>query len=131
LTPQDLIPRVANPIASDQRSNWKELGVTKQELIDRIYRKRGVTNGLTKKAVTEIVDGVFAELGDYFIKTKVTKKGPTPRFTYPGFGTFLKRRRAARTARHPRTGDSISIPATDTVSFNAGSDLKELLNSRK
>jgi DNA-binding protein HU-beta len=105
--------------------------LTKQELIDRIYRKRGLQNGLTKKAVGEIVDGVFAELGDYFIKTKVTKKGPTPRFTYPGFGTFSKRRRAARVARHPRTGDSIQIPETETVAFNAGSDLKELLNNRK
>ena len=62
--------------------------MTKQELIDLIYRKRGVQNGLTKKAVADIVDGVFAELGDYFVKAKVPRKGRAPRFTYPGFGTF-------------------------------------------
>lgn len=105
--------------------------MTKQELIDKIYRKRGVANGLTKKAVADVVDGVFAELGDYFVKAKVPKKGRAPRFTYPGFGTFVKRRRPAREGRHPRTSKPITIPATDTLSFTLGSDLKDLLKLSK
>lgn len=101
--------------------------MTKQELIDRVYRKRGVPAGVTKKAVGEIIDGVFAELGDYFIKSKVTRNN-TPRFTYPGFGTFAKKKRVARTGRHPQTGKPIQIPATTTVAFAVGSELKSLLN---
>jgi len=101
--------------------------MTKQELIDRVYRKRGVPANVTKKAVSEIIDGVFAELGDYFIKTKVTKR-TKPRFTYPGFGTFAKKKRGSRTGRHPRTGQPIEIPETTTVSFAVGSELKSLLN---
>lgn len=101
--------------------------MTKQELIERIYRKRGAQRGLTKKAVAEIVDGVFAELGDYFVRTKVTRKA-TPRFTYPGFGTFAKRKRVARMGRHPQTGEAIEIPAGNTVSFAPGSELKAQLN---
>jgi nucleoid DNA-binding protein len=104
------------------------MGMTKQELIDRIYRKRGMPAGLTKKVVSEIVDGVFGELGDYFIKTKVGKNGSSAKFTYPGFGTFAKKKRGARTGRHPQTGEPIRIPAAQTLAFSVGSDLKTLLN---
>ena len=104
--------------------------MTKQELIDRVYRTRGVAYGLTKKAISEIVDGVFSELGDYFIKTRAARNGSAPRFTYPGFGTFAKKRRPARAGRHPQTGVPIRIPAAQTLSFNVGSDLKELLNKK-
>lgn len=102
--------------------------MTKQELIDRVYRKRGLPAGISKKLVGEIIDGAFAELGDYFIKAKITKRN-TPRFTYPGFGTFAKRRRNPRTGRHPGTGKPIEIPETKTVSFAIGSELKSLLNN--
>lgn len=102
--------------------------MTKQELIDRIYRKRGLEHGLTKKAVGDIIDAVFAELGDYFIKSKIPRRGLAPRFTYPGFGTFFKRLRPQREGRHPQTGEPIVIPSVQTLGFNVGSDLKELLN---
>jgi nucleoid DNA-binding protein len=101
--------------------------MTKQQLIERVYRKRGLSAGVTKKAVADIVDGVFAELGDYFIKSKATRSA-TPRFTYPGFGTFAKRRREGRIGRHPSTGKPIEIPAQTIVSFAVGSELKSLLN---
>ena len=101
--------------------------MTKQELINRVYRKRGIPEGVTKKAVAEIIDGVFSELGDYFIKTRVTRS-TTPRFTYPGFGTFAKKKKSPRNVRHPQTGKPIKIPAANTVSFSAGSELKQLLN---
>jgi DNA-binding protein HU-beta len=104
--------------------------VTKQELIDRIYRSRGQQNGLTKKAVAEIIDAVFCELGDYFVKTRVSRNGGGPKFTYPGFGTFAKRRRPERDGRHPQTGVPIRIPSAQTVSFAIGSDLKSLLNRK-
>jgi len=103
--------------------------MTKQELIERVYKKRGGPSGLTKKAVSEIVDGVFAELGDYFVKARVTRNA-TPRFTYPGFGTFSKKKKKARNGRHPQTGQPIVIPEATTVNFAVGSDLKSLLNSK-
>lgn len=101
--------------------------MTKQELIELVYRKRGIPAGITKKAVTDIIDAVFDELGDYFVKARVTKNS-TPRFTYPGFGTFSKKRRVARTGRHPQTGAPIEISATNTIAFAVGSKLKELMN---
>jgi len=101
--------------------------MTKQQLIDRVYRQHGVPNDLTKKMIAEIVGGVFGELREYFVECE--SEGSGARFTYPGFGTFSKKLRPARTLRHPRTGAKIAVPETATVSFSVGSDLKALLNS--
>ncbi|KOU36452.1 HU family DNA-binding protein [Streptomyces sp. WM6378] len=45
--------------------------------------------------------------------------------TIPGFLTFERTHRAARTARHPQAGDPINIPAGYSVKVSAGSKLKE------
>ncbi|MEU3290363.1 HU family DNA-binding protein [Streptomyces longwoodensis] len=45
--------------------------------------------------------------------------------TIPGFLTFERTRRAARTARNPQTGAPIEIPAGYSVKVSAGSKLKE------
>lgn len=104
--------------------------MTKAELIESIYKKKGQPANLTKKAVTEIVESVFDEIADYFVKQRVTKNG-NPKFTYPGFGTFTKRKRRARKGRNPRTGESIKIPASMNLGFSVGSQLKGRLNKRK
>lgn len=49
--------------------------------------------------------------------------------TLPGLGTFATSNRKARTGRNPRTGDPIEIPASTTVRFKAGKDLRTSLNS--
>lgn len=103
--------------------------MTKQELIERVYRTKGLPPDVTKKTVAMIVDAVFGEIGDYFVKAKLTR-GANPKFTYPGFGTFTKRKRSERTGRNPQTGEKITIPATTTISFSPGQDLKSLLNRK-
>ncbi len=103
--------------------------MTKQELIERIYRIKGLPPDITKKTVTLIVDAVFSEIGDYFVKSKVTR-ALTPKFTFPGFGTFTKRKRSERPGRNPQTGDPITIPASFTIAFAPGVDLKALLNRK-
>jgi nucleoid DNA-binding protein len=101
--------------------------MTKQELIERVASTPGLPPDLTKKMVGTLVDAVFAELGDYFVKAKVNRR-QTPRFTYPGFGTFTKKRKNGRTGRNPRTGDPIAIPPSVTVTFVPGQGLKSVLN---
>ncbi len=108
--------------------------MTKQELIERVYRnvrgKNSVPADLTKKNVQQLVDTVFEELSDYFIKAKLTRND-SPKLTIPAFGTFTKRKRAERPGRNPQTGAAITIPATVTVAFTPGQDLKVLLNRSK
>ena len=45
--------------------------------------------------------------------------------TIPGFGTFLTRRRAARTGTNPTTGEKIPIPEKNYAYFKPGKTLRE------
>jgi nucleoid DNA-binding protein len=101
--------------------------MTKAELIERVYGHKDLPRDLTKKTVAHIVDAVFTEMGDYFIRTRVTRN-QDPKLTMPGFGTFSKRRRGPRTVRNPRTGDPITIPTQETITFSPGQELRNLLN---
>ena len=55
------------------------------------------------------------------IKVGVQKSG---KVQIMGFGTFATKTRAARTGRNPKTGEAITIPASQTVAFKASSSLK-------
>jgi len=101
--------------------------MTKAELIALVYAKKELPRDLTKKTVAQIVNFVFTEMGDYFIRTKATKSNGV-KLTYPGFGTFSKRRRAGRVVKTPGTGITMTIPSQFTVTFSPGSELKSLLN---
>jgi DNA-binding protein HU-beta len=100
--------------------------MTKQELIERVACTPGLPPELTKKTVALIIEAVFAVIGDYFVRARVTRRA-TPRFTFPGFGTFTKKRRQARAGRNPRTGEPILIPASTTLAFAPGQELRALL----
>jgi len=50
------------------------------------------------------------------------------RVQVPGLGSFVAGDRAARTGRNPKTGESIDIPATKTVRFKVGKELKDSLH---
>lgn len=105
--------------------------MTKAELIEKVAGRKGLPRDLTKKAIAQIVDAVFTEVGDYFIRARVGgRQRMTARFTYPGFGTFTKRRRNGREVRNPQTGAPMVIPPKATVVFSPGQELKELLNDR-
>ena len=42
-----------------------------------------------------------------------------------GFGKFSGNMRAARTARNPRTGEAVAVPAMRVPKFKAGKALKD------
>ena len=98
--------------------------MTKAELIERVYGGKHLPRELTKKTVAQIVDAVFTEMGDYFIRTRVSRNQGA-RLTYPGFGTFSKRRRPPRMVRNPQHGRSDHDPAAgdDHVLARSGAAL--------
>ena len=117
--------------------------MTKAELIARVSAKKGLPRDLTKKTVAQIIDAMFTEVGDYFIREKSAGKsaGKSARtsarksarasgakLTYPGFGTFSKRRRPGRVVKNPQNGAPIEIPPRYTVTFSLGSELRSLMN---
>ena len=99
--------------------------MTKQELIKRVAERAA----MNKRQAGALVDAVFAELSEFFLAARVGRKAP--RFSFPGFGTFTKKRRRGRTGVNPRTGERIEIPDQVTVAFQPGSELKVSLNKKK
>jgi DNA-binding protein HU-beta len=89
--------------------------MTKADLIDAVHAK---ADGLSKKAVGELVDATFESLAD------AVKTG---RFSYPGFGTFTVKETKARKGRNPQTKKEITIPASKKVSFKAAPKFKDSL----
>ena len=75
---------------------------------------------LSKADASRAVDAMVETI------TKALKKGDT--VTLVGFGTFSIRKRAARTGRNPRTGQTIKIKASKNPAFKAGKALKDAVN---
>ncbi|MGW4383081.1 HU family DNA-binding protein [Kitasatospora sp. NPDC004531] len=73
---------------------------------------------VTRKDADAVLAG-FAE-----IVGEVVAKGDE-KVTIPGFLTFERTLRAARTARNPQTGEPIQIAEGYSVKVSAGSKLKE------
>ena len=103
--------------------------MTKAELIERVARQKDLPRDLTKKAVAQIVDAVFMELGDYFIRARVggnSRRGSPIRALAPSASGGA----TPRSVRNPQTASPSLIPAQATVVFRPGQDLKDLLNDR-
>ncbi|MEZ4381558.1 MAG: HU family DNA-binding protein [Nannocystaceae bacterium] len=101
--------------------------MTKAELIEKIAKSRNLPPDVSKKLIQQILDLAFDELGNYFVRGRVTKSS-TPRFTFPGFGTFTKKKRSARKGVNPRTLEPMQIDASFTVDFRPGVELRRGLN---
>ena len=88
----------------------------KVELVEAIAHKAG----LTKADAARSLDATLEAIGGALAKGD--------RVPLIGFGTFAVSKRGKRTARNPRTGESITIPARKAVTFKAGTALKEKVN---
>ncbi|MBK7823856.1 HU family DNA-binding protein [Nannocystis sp.] len=103
--------------------------MTKAELIEKIARSRELPPDVTKKCIGQILDLAFEELGAYFVRARVTRT-QCPRFTFPAFGTFTKKKRSARKGINPRTLEPMTIDAAFTIDFRPGTELRQHLNLR-
>ena len=75
---------------------------------------------MTKADADRAVEAMFK------VVKKALKSGDS--ISLVGFGTFSVRKRAARTGRNPRTGDTIKIKASKVPAFKAGKGLKDAIN---
>jgi DNA-binding protein HU-beta len=86
--------------------------MNKAELIDAIADRTGIA----KSTVDEVIKGLS--------ETVESQVASGDKIAIPGFLSFQKVKRAARTGRNPRTGETINIPASATVKVTAGARLK-------
>ena len=97
--------------------------MNKAELIERLAQH----TGLSPKDARTAVDALFDTEGNTgLIAAELAGGG---KVTISGFGTFETRGRKSRQGRNPRTGETISIPASRAPAFKAGKPLKDRLRS--
>jgi integration host factor subunit beta len=87
--------------------------VTKKEIVKTISEEIGLTQLKTKKIVQKTFDAIVETL---------VEEG---RIELRNFGVFEVKRRAARKARNPRTGDRVDVPEKSVVTFKPGKEMEE------
>ena len=93
--------------------------MNKTELIESIAS----ATGESKRTVTGVLEATIDTV------QKQVKKGE--RVSLPGFGTFERRARSARTARNPQTGEPLKIKASKVPAFKPGATFKQFVNGAK
>lgn len=87
--------------------------MNKTELIAAVAEK----TDLSKKDADAAVSAVLGAITD------ALKAGD--KIQLVGFGTFEVRNRAAKQGRNPRTGETMTVPASKVPAFKAGKALKD------
>ena len=92
--------------------------MNKAELVKALEERLG-----ERKTALSAVDG--------FIDAVVRAVAKGEKVSIAGFGVFEKRRRSARTARNPATGEPVKVKATSVPAFRAGSGFKDVVSGAK
>ncbi|MGH3822991.1 MAG: HU family DNA-binding protein [Pseudonocardiaceae bacterium] len=92
--------------------------MNKAQLIDALAERLG-DRKVAAAAVAALVDVVVRTVND------------GERVTITGFGVFEKRARAARTARNPRTGQTVPVRQTDVPAFRPGTLFREVVSGTR
>jgi len=92
--------------------------LTKQEFVDALASRAGITNRDAARAVDAFLETI----------TDTLRGGGEVAFT--GFGKFSTQHRAARQGVNPRNPtEKVTIPAATVPKFSAGSQLKQAVKS--
>lgn len=90
--------------------------MTKADLVEQIAGSTGLTKKDTAEAVDEFLKAIKGALRD------------GKHIEIRGFGTFKVKERKARTARNPRTGEPVPLPARKVPVFKVSKELKNRIN---
>lgn len=93
--------------------------MNKSSLVVEVWERTGVDRADVAAVVGAVLDVV----------RETVARGE--RVTLSGFGSFEARRRAARLARNPRTGEPVRVPATVKPVFRPGRAFLEAVAPRR
>ena len=91
--------------------------MNRTELISAMAENANMSKVDAEKALKAFIDTVTEEL----------KNGGKVQLV--GFGTFEVAERAERQGRNPKTGETITIPASKSPKFKAGKALKDIVKN--
>lgn len=89
--------------------------MTKKEIVRTISEEIGLTQLKTKEIVQKTFDAIVETLVE----------DPEHRIELRNFGVFEVKKRAARKARNPRTGEKVLVPEKFVVTFKPGKEMEE------
>src|SRR3954454_19645135 len=133
---ESALPKYSPAMPEIARGSWKSVGngftvsssrskedhwfrrfcMNKAELIDVLTDKLGTDRRQATAAVENVVDTIV----------RAVHKGDS--VTITGFGVFEQRRRAARVARNPRTGETVKVKPTSVPAFRPGAQFKAVVS---
>jgi len=87
--------------------------MNKASIVEAIHAKLGGTKVQAEEVMDIVIDSIVSTL----------KNGGE--VSVAGLGIFSTKTRAARQARNPRTGESISVPSMKVPKFRAAKALKD------
>ena len=90
--------------------------MTKADIVDKV----AVGTGLTKLETEAIIEGFFKTV----IESLTEGKGIEIR----GFGSYKVKKKNARHARNPKTGEQVQVPEHYVPTFKFSKDFKLLVN---
>jgi integration host factor subunit beta len=93
--------------------------VTKKEMAKVIAEDMGLTQIQAKEIVQKVFDGITETL---------LHEG---RIELRNFGVFEVKKRKPRTARNPRTGAKVKVPAKMVVTFKPGLEMEQRVGQLK
>ncbi|MEM6254577.1 MAG: HU family DNA-binding protein [Cyanobacteria bacterium P01_D01_bin.156] len=87
--------------------------MNKGELLDTVAEKAGVSKKVADAVVSATIESIMEAVSS------------GEKVTLVGFGSFEPRDRKEREGRNPKTGETMTIPATTVPAFSAGKAFKE------
>lgn len=87
--------------------------MTKKDMAKAIAEQMGISQGQAQEIIQRVLDGITETLAT------------EGRIELRNFGVFELRKRKARKARNPRTGEKVDVPARVVVTFKAGREMME------
>lgn len=90
--------------------------MNKAELIEVLTDKLQTDRRQANEAVEHLIDAIV----------RAVQRGES--VTITGFGVFERRRRAARVARNPRTGETVRVKPTSVPAFRPGAQFKAIVS---
>ena len=93
--------------------------MTKAELVEKVAKQINLTKKQTEVIVNTVIHSITDSLA---CGEKVELRG---------FGSFRIRERNPRTARNPKSGEKIEVPAKKVPFFKAGKELREQVDEKR
>jgi len=98
-------------------TQWKGVSMPKMDIVRAVAEDLNIGQAEAKVLVRKILDT---------LRETLATEG---RLELRNFGVFEVRRRAARNARNPKTGEKVDVPEKDAVTFKPGKVMQRRIES--